>query len=338
MLNAGVIYILGAGIAGLTLAEALREKKALYKIFEKEGQVGVYASGKNAGMLRTYDTDTVLKAFTLKSLEYYRSKEPSYVECGMILKPWEIDYEEKAVAERAFSHNRFKGLFLPHNGILEPKDVLARLVTTVGSIEYNSPTQLIVGDKKNIAAIKVVDKEIQLEKEDVVVVAAGEGAVALSHETNSVLELVAYRRTLYEFENTTKQNGPIEWDEEASVYFRPSGKGKTLTATAGEQIPVEALSQIDEVDDEKAFRIFEREFPFLNRENLINKRTCRRLTPLDNRPFVGKDAALGNLYWFTGLGGRGMSVSPGIAPLLANLLLGSKESGLLTPFAPGRVI
>ncbi|HRP69907.1 MAG TPA: FAD-binding oxidoreductase [Turneriella sp.] len=332
-----MIYILGAGIAGLTLAEVLHARNMDFQVFEKQASLGKEASGKNAGMLRTYDTDTVLKPFTLKSLEYYRQNEPSFVERGMILKPWEIDYAETPEGEKFFSHNRFKGFFLPANGTLEPLEVLDRLHKKVKNIALNAPVGLKVAAQR-IAALKIAEEEIPLKEDDKIVVAAGEGSVALAHETATPIELIAYRRTLYEFKNTIGHNGPIEWDEEASVYFRPSGGGKTLTATAGDQIPVAQGTVDEDLEDDKAFQIIEREFPFLNRENLVSKRICRRLMPLDNRPFIGRDTSLANLYWFTGLGGRGMSMSPGIAPYFADLLLNEKKILEFEPFLPGRVV
>lgn len=63
-----------------------------------------------------------------------------------------------------------------------------------------------------------------------------------------------------------------------------------------------------------------REYPLLAERHLTGWRTCLRVMPADNRPYCGADAFLNNLWWFAGLGGRGMSLAPALADELARQL------------------
>lgn len=333
-----VIYILGAGIAGLTLAASLERRSRPWRIFEKAGQVGEEASGKNAGILRTYETDPVIAPFARQSLGYYRAAEPSYRECGLVLKPWEVDYAAKPGASRKFSHGRFSGIFLPENGTLEPMQLLTRLVSAqvkYGGISPGEEARLEAAGE-HVTLLSTGTSNTELSPGDYVVVACGEGAKAIARSLGRAPGLVAHRRTLFEFKNPLAADGPVEWDEESGVYFRLSGGGQTLTATAGEQVPVSPQDSAAE-DEEKLMAILIREFPFLSRDILVSTRTCKRLTPLDNRPFAGRDGVLKNLFWFTGLGGRGISIAPAVAEVLADLLCGKDVASCLAAFAPDRM-
>lgn len=333
-----MIYILGAGIAGLTLAAALEKRSRAWQIFEKAGQVGEEASGKNAGILRTYETDPVVAHFARQSLAYYRAAEPSYRECGMLLKPWEIDYAAKPAAWRKFSHGRFSGMFLPENGTLEPMQLLTRLVAA--PVKYGGITLgaevMPEGAVEHVTRLRAGPVNIDVSPEDAVVIACGEGAQTIGQSLGRAPGLVAHRRTLFEFKSPLAAGGPVEWNEEGGVYFRPSGDGQTLTATAGEQVPVSAHDGAAD-DEEKLMAILLREFPFLSIDALLATRTCKRVTPLDNRPFAGRDGALKNLFWLTGFGGRGISIAPAVAEVLADLLCGKDVAAELAPFAPNRM-
>jgi glycine/D-amino acid oxidase-like deaminating enzyme len=60
--------------------------------------------------------------------------------------------------------------------------------------------------------------------------------------------------------------------------------------------------------------------------------------PLDNRPYCGGDPRFKNLFWFTGLGGRGMSIAPALASELSDLLMTGKNKLLDDHFSPARAL
>lgn len=340
-----MIHILGAGVAGLMLAEALDRRGESWCIYEKEAAAGLYASGKNAGIIRTYETDPVMRHFAGASLAYYRHEEPSFNGRGLLLRPWDVDYNEPSPETRQFSHGRFAGLFLPENGTIEPGDLMRRLTRrnfAKGEIRYGVDAVPKVDGRRVVGMQLGTGTQIRLADADRLVCACGEGSIALAALFNRPLGLIAHRRTLYEFRNEAHYDGAVEWDEETGVYYRPLGD--RLLATAGEQIPVAGETESEDTGvnaqspvDAKMLAVLGRENPRLSSRLLVSTRTCKRLMPLDNRPYAGPDGRFENLFWFTGLGGRGVSTAPALAAALAGLLCGEPAGRELAALSAGRV-
>lgn len=342
LLCASVIHIIGAGIAGLALAENLTGKGIASCLYEKSASTGLEASGKNAGIIRTYEADSTIRFLARETLAYYRAHEPSLDECGLLLNPWEIDYSEHGKGEaRTFLHNGAMAEYFSENGTVEPGLVVARLTQAAeirNDIYYHSECSLLAEGGQITALSRRSDNHIiPMSAADSVVVAAGEGCVVIARNLPMAWQpgLIAHRRTLFEFTDKAGRfrNSPVEWNEHSGVYFRPAKDG--IVATAGEQIPVEAAAGEDAAD-EAALLTLRRELKFLSKEDLVSTRNCRRLMPLDNRPYCGNDPKFKNLFWFTGLGGRGMSIAPALATELANLLVTGENKLLEDHFSPAR--
>jgi glycine/D-amino acid oxidase-like deaminating enzyme len=331
-----MVHILGGGIAGLLLAQELERMCVPWQVWEKAPQPGAEASGKNAGIIRSYEADPVVSQLAKASLEYYRAHEPTFQACGIALVPWEFDYLAPEYRKVSLVSGK-EGIMLTEDGCVEPMAVLMRLACTpyrYGKISYS------VQARVEIAGSRIVWRfgDTVAAEDDNIVIACGEGAIDFDKALKRGLTLVPHLRTLYEYANTQGYSGPVQWDEESGCYFRNSGD--TLTATAGEQIPVPPRAagvSDDRQADERSPAVLMRQFPFLQPGNLRSWRTCRRLMPLDNRPYCGKDVQLGNLFWLTGLGGRGMSIAPALAQLLAHLIVLGKSDALLEALSPARV-
>lgn len=321
-------HIIGAGIAGLCLGEALDRLQHAWCIHEKEPVPGRFASGKNAGIIRTYESDPLIRAVTEASLGYYATEEPSFSRCGLIIRPWDVDYEQESLPRRMLSQGKGEGVWLDHNGTVEPEKVLARLAAARyahGKILYGEDFQL-VAEGRHV-----------LNPHDSYVIAAGEHAIvtAARLKLSWQPQLIAHRRGLYEFSLSQKDElagGPVEWDENSGAYWRYLPNGNVL-ATAGEQVPGRPESDLP---DEAAIAILARQNAFLRRDNLVSWRSCNRVMPLDNRPYVGRDPVYSNLFWFAGLGGRGMSIAPGLAHGLAALISGHSVNPVSAAFLPAR--
>jgi len=332
-----MVHIIGGGVAGFLLAEELDKRGKAWRLYERSAAVGAEASGKNAGIVRTYEADPVIAAVAAKSLAYYSENEPSFSKTGILLRPWEFDYDVEGSETRPFSHGRFTGFFLPENGTVQPMAMLNRLANAKykhGKIIFNC--EAVIELQNNELRLRVPGVESVGEGAQIVI-AAGEGCAVFSETLRAKLGLISHQRTLYEYRNATGYTGPVEWDEESGCYFRPWGE--TLVATAGEQIPVPVTYARDDqpVKSEQSVALLEQQFPLLGRAELVSYRTCRRTMPLDNRPFCGKDRQFDRVFWFTGLGGRGMSIAPALAQALADVICGVNTNQDLTPFSPARV-
>lgn len=332
-----MVHIVGAGIAGLLLAEQLDALGVSWQLWEKSPRVGHEASGKNAGIIRSYEADPVIAQLARASLSYYHSQEPSFVRCGIALAPWEFDYTAPDYPRVKLLSGK-EGILLENDGCVEPMAVLQRLASNNyrhGRIHFSTPAVLEL--RQNGTAWHFGDAIAA--KEDRVVIACGEGAIAFDGALQRNLALIPHLRTLYEYQNFHRYQGPVEWDEESGCYFRSSGH--LLIATAGEQIPMAPRSE-GEADekpaDEKGPAVLAEKFSFLSPAQLCGSRTCRRLMSLDNRPYCGRDPVITNLYWLTGLGGRGMSIAPALAACLARLIVLGESDPLLAPLSLGRAV
>ncbi len=332
-----MVHILGGGIAGLLLAEELDNRAVPWHVWEKAGQPGSEASGKNAGIIRSYEADPVVSQLARGSVEYYKNHEPSYEPCGIAFAPWEFDYLAPAYPATKLLSGK-EGILLKDDGCVEPMAVLQRLARAKyrhGSISFATPADIEIAGQ----SIAWRFGDAVPAAGDSIVIACGEGAIAFDRALQRGLTLVPHLRTLYEYANVQGYRGPVQWDEESGSYFRVSGD--TITATAGEQIPVPPRQEgaaDDRQADDKSPAVLARQFPFLGPEQLRAWRTCRRLMPLDNRPYCGRDSQVGNLYWLTGLGGRGMSVAPALARRLAHLIARGESDALLDALSPARVL
>ncbi|MFZ5629895.1 MAG: NAD(P)/FAD-dependent oxidoreductase [Spirochaetota bacterium] len=331
-----MVHILGGGIAGLLLAGELERRNVPWHVWEKASQPGAEASGKNAGIIRSYEADPVISKLARASVEYYRKHEPSYDPCGIAFAPWEFDYLAPEYPKTRLLSGK-EGILLTDDGCVEPMEVLQRLA---GAHYHHGKISYSVAAQVEIAGSKVAWRfgDAVPAAGDSIVIACGEGAIAFDKALRRGLTLVPHLRTLYEYENMQGYRGPVQWDEESGSYFRVSGD--TITATAGEQIPVPPRTEgasDDRQADEQSPAVLARQFPFLQPAQLRSWRTCRRLMPLDNRPYCGRDTQIGNLYWLTGLGGRGMSIAPALAILLAGLIARGESDEVLDALSPARV-
>ncbi len=336
-----MVHIIGGGIAGLLLAEEFDRRGKIWRLYERSAAVGAEASGKNAGIVRTYEADPVIAAVAAESLAYYAANEPSFSKTGILLRPWEFDYDVEGSETRPFSHGRFTGFFLPENGTVQPMPMLNRLAQAkykYGKITYGCEASIELKEEKLCLRLPGAAPETHtLAADEQIIIAAGEGCAAISEALRAELGLISHQRTLYEYRNGSGYAGPVEWDEESGCYFRPWGE--TLVATAGEQIPVPVTYARDDrpVKSEQSVALLAQQFPLLNQSELVSYRTCRRTMPLDNRPFCGADRHHRSIFWFTGLGGRGMSIAPALAHALADAVCSETPKHDLTPFSPARV-
>lgn len=332
-----MVHIIGGGIAGLLLAEELDRQGTAWRLYERAAAFGSEASGKNAGIIRSYEADPIVAWLARESVSYYHAHEPSFDHCGIAFKPWEIDYDSPARKPVTLITGT-EGILLEDNGCVRPMEVLTRLASAAyrhGEIVLNAEADVVIEAGSARVVLPVSGMTAPADK---VVVACGEGAIAITEKLGRPLRLIPHLRTIYEYANTSHYKGPVQWDEESGSYFR--AWDDQIVATAGEQIPVPvraAGESDDKQADPQSVAVLARQFPFLTSDKLKGWRTCRRLMPLDNRPYCGPDQACENLFWLTGLGGRGMSIAPALARELAGLISRGEASMGLKALYPARI-
>ncbi len=359
--------IIGAGVAGLSLAASLANRSVRVTLLEQESAPGMYASGRNAAIARSYESDPYLSMMVKESIltMYHRNSPQRELirQTDLWMEPLEYDYQEDSFLEMhsdALKENfrsqtgsvdlpdgsRWKALRLASGGIMDPGAILQDLQESArqGNFTFMPNTKLAgvtIGDT-SITAISTdgsYDSGFRLSGDDVLVLATGSWATSPPAGITA-LPLVPHKRHLFVLRSPhgpISSDFPIYWKENSEFYVRR--EGPQLIATHGDQTPVAcddyaADSSAGERFSEAACHAF----PFLADFQLVRHWACLRTFPLDGRPVMGYDPHLANLFWHAGFGGRGMSLAYAIGDYSADLWLAGPrlEDETINPFTPHR--
>lgn len=358
------VFIIGGGIAGFTVSLAARKVFPLAKIFlfEKEALPFSFASSRNAAIARSYEADPTLSLDVKKSiarmLNFNKNNFLLLNEIGLLLQPLEYDYYEndpqfanydglhsQSKNFTLFNGDTFQGSLLSSNGIIDIH--LLQQYFLQQSKEHNIQLTLnsLVSIKKIednfIRQIQVNEETIDLEKDDLCIVAAGSWSHSLLASLfENVIPLVPHKRHIFFLNNKEKKDFhfPVLWNDAKEFYIRPETGG--LLASHGDQTVTqqddfEAMPQEVEHFERSALHIF----PWLEKFHVANYWACLRTFALDGRPVIGFDASIKNLFWNAGLGGRGMSMSMVLEELCTQALskgYQEQESELDNPYSAHR--
>lgn len=366
------IYVIGAGIAGLTAALELAKNKNQVIVFEKEDDLFLYASGRNAGILRSYEAHPVLSKIAKRSAVRYLMLDKQYTilkKIGLLIRPHEYDYYsfEKDQTQWPWTELkptlkefqlapgfRFQGEFIKANGVINLPKLLSvllkmmhakniKIVNRARLINVSFQNERISHLNMEFSASTPNIEKIRVEKKDTVIISNGSWAADKSIFPDlKIPKTIPHKRHLY-FLVPTKESRlindiPIVWDETTDSYFRSEKDG--ILATHADQEPA---SWDDYNINESQLDIFNEyfinTFPWFRDWEVTQARACLRTFTLDNLPIVGFHPDVKNLFWNVGWGGRGMSLSMGIGEYLSLLFdrgYVKGETEMDNPFSPAR--
>jgi D-arginine dehydrogenase len=177
-----------------------------------------------------------------------------------------------------------------------------------------------------------------------VVVAAGAWNASLGHASGAALPLVPMRRHLVEL--TTEANvsraEPAIWRLEDEVYYRKQGAGVLASPCDETSARIDVASASPSAADPAAKSLLHAKLarlaPSLAGGAVVRAWSCLRTFASDRELVVGADPRVQGLYWFGGLGGRGMSVAPAAAEWLAMCIRGEAPPPQAAVAAPSRLV
>jgi glycine/D-amino acid oxidase-like deaminating enzyme len=342
------VIIVGGGVAGLSTAALLAPHRRVL-LLEREPLLASQASGNNAAIYRPLEHDALSAQLAARSFELLERLAGAGVlaRCGL----WLVSDSASAIRELArvavsrqlrhevsagvalwqrvpwLAHGQAEhGLCLQDGGVLDlhrMTHALARTArahgadirtaTSVTRLEYNTLTRRIEG-------VQLASGEVLRSAH--VVLAAGAWSAELAGGVGLGLPLTPLRRHLVQLRATDTQAGwPVVWRLEDEVYFRPESGGvlaspcdesawPTQTAPLTEPSVLSALAQK-----------LERTAPALANAEVQRAWACLRTFSADRELVIGADSRVSGLYWFAGLGGRGMSVALAAAEILTDEML-----------------
>ena len=337
-----MVYIIGGGIAGYATALGLYRAGQKVTIYEKESESFLFASSRNSAMARSYDADPYLSYYTKKSfLQAFtleQQLETKFIDTvGLFIRPTEFDYYDQsndAHAEEnlagllsvAYQYklpngSLLDGQFISKNGFLNLDNINTYLkeeikkagiqvhhIHTIEKIETksNSISSFSIRHTNNTVST------VTLNKGDYLVNAAGSWAMKLMQDSKITSpKLLPHKRHLYLLEDEQKlftPESPVIWNERENYYLRYYTGGVLVSHC--DETPIDDIGNYNVDDNEiEPFRFMLEEcLSFLADAKILKSWACLRTFSLDNRPIIGFDPTITNLFWCAGLGGRGMSL------------------------------
>lgn len=358
------IAIVGGGVAGLSAA-ALLAPHARVTLLEREPLLASHASGSNAAIHRPLEHDAASARLAQRSRELLRELVGDVLDrTGLCLvsdaaepvdalvraaDEAEVRYErlQRSALERAvpwLSRGQVEhGILLLDGGVLDLHRLtsglaqrarahggLLRTAADVAEVEYAPGTRRVCG-------VRMRDGERVRAQH--VVIAAGAWSAGLGELIGMPLPLVPMRRHLVQLRaaSAVSARAPVLWRLEDEIYFRPESGGMLCSPCDERAWPAE-LPHSDPAALLTLAQKLERTAPALANASVQRAWACLRTFAPDRELAIGADPRAEGLHWLCGLGGRGMSVAPAAAEILARQLVTANASVSAAPWSIARLL
>jgi glycine/D-amino acid oxidase-like deaminating enzyme len=355
--------IIGGGIAGLTTALVLAKRGLRVRLLEREALLASQASGNNAAIFRPLEHDA-------RSVELPRRSRqllddwigPGLLDASGLLLVSDHAAEVHAlhalarltgVAHELLDRQQLcelapsltggeaqHGLWLREGGVLDVPALtraLAQRARAAGAeLATGRAVRSLDAQQGRIAGV-VLDDGTRLPA-GCVIAAAGAWNATLGEVSGVQLPLAALRRHLVELQPSADLTSePVVWRLTDEVYYRKHPAG-VLASPCDESLaqPGAATSDARVIDGlaPKLRRIA----PGLANAAHLRAWACLRTFASDRELVLGADPRLRGLHWFAGLGGRGMSVAPAAAEIVAAGIAHESPSQLAAALSPARLL
>lgn len=370
------VLIIGAGFAGLATALQLsRKRRGRLLIIEQDDQLGGYASGRNAGMIRQAISDPIIARLAhtgrlalgrLRGRKDWRglglrengslllANRHEFTELGQIV----ASLRKEGVASRWFSRKEVakkvsvleggdfeKGLFCPSDAALDIHTLLRGFVRSLrrrGVLILLGHRLESIWRRQDGFEVRARGRAFFAGK---VVNAAGAWAGIVGEKAKAVaIPFKAYRRHLFLSKTypQLKKNWPFVWDISHDFYFRPDGNSLLLSPCDKFLFNLKPGTRCDvrAVDPSMEKVLFEKLEAFGGCFGTLvikeRKAGLRTMVP-DGRFVIGEDPRVQGFYWVAGLGGHGVTTAFAVGELASDIILGRRaDKDLMKAFSPGR--
>lgn len=353
------VLVIGGGIAGLSAANALADRGARVLLVEAENALATQASGNNAAIFRPLEERADSAAYPRRSRELLRSwaeeelLEPTgllllarelsalRVEAGRAGLPFEwVDHRQlRELAPSLEDGDADQGLLLRDGGVLDvprlTRSLEVRARRQGAELRSGVRVRHVARDATAVTGAVLADGEKLLAPR--VVLAAGAWNVSLGEASNLPLPLLPLARHLLQLTAAVAAPEPVVWRLDDEVYYRREGAG-VLASPCDEQLATPGGQQANPAAPRELREKLERLAPVLARGSITRSWACLRTFAADRELVLGEDPRARGLYWFAGLGGRGMCVAPAAAEMLASLIASDTPGAIATNVSPARLL
>ena len=344
--------IIGAGIAGASVAYELAGRGASVTILERESRAGMHATGRSAAIFSEIYGNAPVRALSRATRKFLFEPPPGFTDAPLV-RPRETLFvappdqvadlramrkeADVAAGTRPFTQTQA----LARVPILRPEMVAeALLEPDANDIDVNALHDGFLRGARKRGAKLITDAQIiSLEWSanawaartldatyvaPVVIDAAGAWADEVAELAGvKRLGLEPKRRTVITFDVRPELNiadWPLTIDARETFYFKPDA-GRLLLTPADETTSPPCDAQPEELDIAEAVDRFE-VFTTESVRRIAAKWAGLRTFAPDRTPVVGFDPHARGFFWLAGQGGYGMQTSSAMARTAAALASG----------------
>jgi len=331
------VVVIGGGFAGAATAWALARRGIAATVLEREQELGMYASGRSAGLGRQLAEDDLTSQLTIRGAALIKEHFPAtWKPTGGVLS-----FDDPALADAYVARAArlgvaidimdqravlafwptlvdlpiAKALFVRSDGVIEVKALLAAYAaaaTVIRGVGVTSVAAAATG-----ATVTTTEGTIAAK---IVVDAAGAWAGA----TTQTPPLVSYKRHLFILAAEAIETAPFLWHlGKREMYVR--GESGLVLASPCDAARIEPADQQPDLVGESHLRslldtIAE---PELADAAIIKRWACHRSYTEDRKMRLARDAERPWLVWAAGLGGHGATASAAVGERVAEIVAGA---------------
>jgi D-arginine dehydrogenase len=356
------VVVVGGGVAGLSAIAQLARGGSRAVLLERESLLAAHASGRNAAIYRPLEHDASTAALARRSLELIAqlADEPLLAGSGLLLASAEPDEIARLCARAAAERvpcERLEGaalvraagslagsdvghgVLVPEGGVLDIhalNGALARAARAAGAeIRVGAGVRGIVTSRGRACGVSLLDGT-QVAA-GAVVLAAGAWNAQLGAECGAPLPLTPVRRHLVQLlsDAPLPAGHPVVWRLDDELYYRAESSG--VLASPCDAVPWPPCAPPSEPAAlELLAAKLQRTAPALASAQVRAAWACLRTFAPDRELCLGEDPRVAGLWWFGGLGGRGMAVAPAAGELLAAAMRG--QAPIRPALSPNRLL
>ncbi|MDX1386495.1 MAG: FAD-dependent oxidoreductase [bacterium] len=337
--------IIGSGFAGATTAYHLsRYPQLKVLVLEQEDSYGMHASGKNAAMLRQGVADPQVADWIQVTRSFLEEAPHLFKDTGSVLlgkaaklTPLLEQLQRVGAPAQLFKKGVFPPelsedlisllqghpaeacLYTPGDGVVDIHGFLTHLIEVAKDrgVEFEFGRE--VSDLKFLHDRWELEDGIRRWQSRTVVNGAGAWVTEIGRLAQvKGPELIPHRRHLCfsKEEGILPQEGPLVWDLDHELYFRPEAGGLLLSpGDEDPHLPEEPMA--DPAKMELLAKKLNQFFPRLENISVARMWACLRTKAKDGKMYIEQDHEKPSFFWVGGLGGHGVSASMGLGKAVA---------------------
>lgn len=348
------IVIVGAGLAGAAAGQALvRRGHGSVLVLEIEAVAGVHASGRNAALAYSFIAEPAVRTLARRGRAFLAEPPGDFL--GTLENRWqgsvtlveaarEAEFEPLVADMRAESITLERwdasqisatlpvlgdpdgdvGWFCPSDGVIDVDGLLQGYLRTArrggAQVRFRTRADALLVEGGRVTGLQTTAGLVRAER---VILAGGPWANDLAEGAGlAPLPLAPHRRHLAVVAGEglwPDPAWPFAWHQTKDFYFRPESGGLLFCACDGDPMEPADVGTDQVRVAELAGRALEM-LPGAAAAHIRNAWAgLRTLTP-DQQFVIGPDPRLAGLFWAAGLGGHGMTTSPAVGELVADLV------------------